>query len=202
MRLYLIRHGQTELNEKRCYYGCTDVSLNETGIRQAEKLGSYFSDMKWDSVVSSPLARAIDTAKYLCGRNCDKIVTDSRLAEQNFGIFEKMTAAEIMKRYPKEWDDWNRNFSDYRISGGESFRDVRERIDNYVDNELKRYQGTVLLTAHKGTLGHMIASLLQMPLEGYWNFVFDQGCYNVVDIEDGYAIVRGLNVPIITNGDK
>ena len=52
----------------------------------------------------------------------------------------------------------------------------------------------MLITAHKGTLGHLLAAMLKLPPEGYWNFEFDQGCYSEVDLEDGYAIIRKLNV--------
>ena len=43
-------------------------------------------------------------------------------------------------------------------------------------------------------MGHLLAAMLKLPPEGYWNFVFDQGCYSEVDLEDGYAIIRKLNV--------
>ena len=52
---------------------------------------------------------------------------------------------------------------------------------------------SVLLVAHKGTLGHLLAVSLGLPPEGYWNFVFEQGCYSRLDLEDGYAIIRCLN---------
>ncbi|MFR3345810.1 MAG: histidine phosphatase family protein [Anaerobutyricum sp.] len=45
----------------------------------------------------------------------------------------------------------------------------------------------MLIVAHKGTLGHLLAAMLKLPLDGYWNFVFEQGCYSVVDLEDGYV---------------
>lgn len=195
MRLYLIRHGETLLNQKKCYYGHLDAKLNENGIRQAKLLGEFFSNLSFDHVISSPLSRAVDTANFIIDESNLAIHTDERLMEQNFGIFEGMTMEEIVSAYPEEWEAWNHNFSTHRILDGESFLDVRKRIDSFLADCKKNFEGTVLITAHKGTLGHMLASLLSMPLDGYWNFVFDQGCYNIIDIEDGYAIVRGLNIP-------
>lgn len=197
MRLYLVRHGETILNQKKCYYGDSDVPLSERGVRQAQALGKELKDITFDTILSSPLRRAVDTAKRLCraGEKEEILITDDRLKEQQFGIFEEMTVGEVCERYPKEWDDWNQDFANYVIPKGESFRQVRERVDCFLAECQEKYKGTVLITAHKGTLGHMLASMLQMPLEGYWNFVFEQGCYNIVDLEDGYAIIRGLNIP-------
>lgn len=192
MRIYLLRHGETTLNQSKCYYGRLDVSLNEQGVEQAGQLANYFAGYPFDYVVSSPLKRAYDTAKIVLNKNDMEIVTDERLMEQNFGIFEGHTYQQLTLAYPKEMNDWNKDFSNYRIPQGESFSDVRKRVDDFVKG-LPSGKGTMLLTAHKGTLGHLLASMLNLPLEGYWNFVFEQGCFSCIDVEDGYAIIRKLN---------
>ena len=194
MRLYLIRHGQTVMNVNRCYYGWTDAGLSEEGIRQAESMAPFFSNIPFDKVISSPLVRAFETAGLVLADRKEQIVTDERLKEQNFGCFEGMTYQEIQERYPAELAAWNSEFANYVIPGGESFRMVRERVDDFF-RDLVKEEGTILIAAHKGTLGHLLSAMLSLPLEGYWNFVFDQGCYSMVDIEDGYAILRRLNVP-------
>lgn len=201
MRIYLVRHGETVLNCRKCYYGFTDAPLNENGIKQAESLRSFFSAMDFDYIISSPLKRAADTARIVTGAEAEEITLDERLMEQNFGIFERHTCEELLSKYPEEFDAWNRDFSDYRIDGGESFRDVRNRVEDFAAS-LPTGRGSILLAAHKGTLGHLMAALLRMPLEGYWNFVFEQGCYSCVDVEDGYAIVRKLNQSIPVGVEK
>ena len=195
MRIYLVRHGETELNQKKCYYGHMDVGLSEKGVKQAKAIGAFFQNRSFDVVVSSPLIRAVKTAEYILGGREQKIVVDERLSEQNFGIFEGFTYEQLLERYPDEFQSWNQDFSGYRIPGGESFSDVRDRIDNYL-KELIGRDGTMLLVAHKGTLGHFLASSLGLPLEGYWNFVFEQGSYSCIDYEDGYAIIRKLHQSI------
>ncbi len=192
----MIRHGETELNVRGCYYGFTDTGLTAKGRSQAEELGRFFCGKVWDHIVVSPLKRAVDTAVLASGYQVSDFKMDPRLKEQNFGIFEGKTYEELKKEYPTELNAWNTDFSNYRIPGGESFSDVRTRVDEWV-REIPRGDGDMLLVAHKGTLGHMMASLLGMPLEGYWNFVFEQGCYGCIDLEDGYAIVRKLNQSIV-----
>ena len=97
----------------------------------------------------------------------------------------------------EELEQWNKEFSTYRIPEGESFLDVRRRVEAFlkdIPSGEENKSEKMLITAHKGTLGHLLAAMLKLPPEGYWNFVFDQGCYSEVDLEDGYAIIRKLNV--------
>lgn len=196
MKIYLIRHGETSLNKKGCYYGKTDAVLSKKGIEQAEYLKKIFMPISFDYVVASPLVRAYNTAQIVLGEREQEIFGDSRLMEQDFGIFEGLTYEKLCSTYPAELEQWNKEFSSYRIPEGESFLDVRRRVEAFLkDIPLgeQTKKETMLIAAHKGTLGHLLAAMLKLPLEGYWNFVFEQGCYSEVDLEDGYAIIRKLN---------
>ena len=198
MRLYLIRHGETALNVKGCYYGRTDAVLSEKGISQARYLKEILKEVSFDYIVASPLVRAYNTAQIVMEEREQEIFGDRRLMEQDFGIFEGMTYKEIQNTYPKELDAWNEEFSTYRIPKGESLAEDFLR-DSPSGRESKGEK--MLIVAHKGTLGHLLAAMLKLPLDGYWNFVFEQGCYSVVDLEDGYAIIRKLNASILVEGE-
>lgn len=204
MRLYLIRHGETALNAKGCYYGRTDAVLSEKGISQARYLKEILKEVSFDYIVASPLVRAYNTAQIVMEEREQEIFGDRRLMEQDFGIFEGMTYKEIQSTYPKELDAWNEEFSTYRIPKGESFADVRSRAEDFfrdIPSGRESKGEKMLIAAHKGTLGHLLAAMLKLPLDGYWNFVFEQGCYSVVDLEDGYAIIRKLNASILVEGE-
>ena len=200
----MIRHGETALNVKGCYYGRTDAVLSEKGISQARYLKEILKEVSFDYIVASPLVRAYNTAQIVMEEREQEIFGDRRLMEQNFGIFEGMTYKEIQNTYPKELDAWNEEFSTYRIPKGESFADVRSRAEDFlrdIPSGRESKGEKMLIVAHKGTLGHLLAAMLKLPLDGYWNFVFEQGCYSVVDLEDGYAIIRKLNASILVEGE-
>lgn len=200
----MIRHGETALNAKGCYYGRTDAVLSEKGISQARYLKEILKEISFDYIVASPLVRAYNTAQIVMEEREQEIFGDRRLMEQDFGIFEGMTYKEIQSNYPKELDDWNEEFSTYRIPKGESFADVRSRAEDFlrdIPSGRESKGEKMLIAAHKGTLGHLLAAMLKLPLDGYWNFVFEQGCYSVVDLEDGYAIIRKLNASILVEGE-
>ena len=111
MRIYLIRHGETDYNIRQCYYGRTEAMLTEEGVRQAEAFGEYFRDIHWDHVVVSPLKRAWDTAMLAAGSRREVFISEDRLMEQDFGIFEGRTYKEICKEYPAEMAAWNADFA-------------------------------------------------------------------------------------------
>ena len=189
MELFLVRHGETTWNKEGRYYGHSDVPLSDKGIAQAKKLGNYFRKIEFDKVIISPLIRAVDTARALTDHELE---TEERLMEQNFGQFEGKTYGELQQEFPEELECWNRDHQEYCLPEGESFHMVRERVDDFLQ-DLWKEEGKVLVVAHKGTLGHLFASMLGLPLSGYWNFVFEQGTFSKVDLEDGFAIIRSIN---------
>lgn len=189
MEIYLVRHGETEWNKEGRYYGHTDIGLTEAGKEQAERVGDSLIRLKFDAVYCSPLARAIDTARLITK---EPLLLDDRLKEQNFGIFEGKTYHDLQMEYADTLKEWNEDYEHFRIPKGESFFDVRTRIDAFVE-ELWEKNGRILIVAHKGTFGHMLASMMKLPLSAYWHFVFEQGTYSKIDLEDGFAILRSIN---------
>lgn len=189
MEVYLVRHGETIWNKERRYYGFSDVDLSEIGLQQAQSLGNFMKQISFDKVISSPLCRAMDTAKELFD---GEIQTDIRLMEQNFGLFEGKTYQELLSEFPKELQAWNDDHENYRLPEGESFLDVRIRVEAFL-SDLQKEEGKILIVAHKGTFGHLLAAMMHLPPSGYWNFVFDQGTYSKIDLQDGFAILRMIN---------
>ena len=89
MRIWLTRHGQTDLNKAHLMQGLTDEPLNETGRRQAMEARKCIGDIKFDAVYSSPLSRAVETASVIGGVDSSEVIKDPRLIEVDFGKYEK-----------------------------------------------------------------------------------------------------------------
>lgn len=193
MEIYFVRHGQTDYNILGKYYGRTDIQLNEMGEKQAREIAKFLSGISFDKIITSPLKRAYDTARIIGEGRKIPIEKEELLCEQDFGIFEGKTYIQLQKEYPIELKAWNKDFSNTAPTGGESFRQVRERIDRFVEKLKVQEEERILLVAHKGSFGHFFASILGLSLKGFWNFTFEQGCYSKISIEDGYAIIRKIN---------
>lgn len=192
MRLFMIRHGETDMNVKKAYYGSLDVPLNKKGEMQADLFADFFSDIELDKIISSPLIRAYDTAKKVALPKNISIEKDSRIKEQDFGKFEGMSYDEIHQSYASELKRWNDDWINEAPLEGESFLGVYNRVVEFCQ-ELRQMDGNILITAHMGTLRHISSILLNMPMESFWCFEFLQGCYSRLDLEDGYTIIRKMN---------
>lgn len=95
MRIWIARHGQTNLNLTKLMQGRTDEPLNDTGIRQAEARRRQIGDIHFDKVYASPLKRAVQTAEILSGLDASQIETDDRLIEADFGKYEKKKYSRV-----------------------------------------------------------------------------------------------------------
>ena len=88
MKIYLTRHGQTNLNKQELMQGRTDEPLNETGIKQAEMARKNVENIHFDAVYSSPLIRAKKTASIIGNIPEEEIIVDPRIIEADFGDYE------------------------------------------------------------------------------------------------------------------
>ena len=89
MKIWITRHGETDLNKQHLMQGRSDVPLNETGIAQAKAAREKIGDMTFDAVYSSPLIRAITTASIIGNVPEEDIIIDERIIETDFGKYEK-----------------------------------------------------------------------------------------------------------------
>lgn len=128
IRLYLIRHGETEWNKAKRFQGWTDIELSEEGIRQAELLGERFKKIDIDEIYSSPLKRAVSTAKAVAKATNLDIKTNENFKEINFGEWEGLTAKEISAKFGNDFDEFIRYPENGTFPGDISFDHVTERI--------------------------------------------------------------------------
>ncbi|MCH4890156.1 histidine phosphatase family protein [Acidaminobacter sp. JC074] len=100
-KIYLIRHGETEWNRLTKLQGREDISLNQTGLMQADKVSEYFCDKKLDLVFSSPLKRAYETADVIAKKHdIDGVFTLEGLIERDYGQASGYTSAERKIKFP------------------------------------------------------------------------------------------------------
>lgn len=118
--LIVIRHGETEWNRERRMQGTTDTRLSDLGRAQAQALGLRLAGHGFTALYSSDLSRARDTARAIAEHTGRTVLTDPRLQERRFGIFEGLVAAEIKARYPEEHARFASRDPDYEVPGGES----------------------------------------------------------------------------------
>ncbi|MBI3043532.1 MAG: histidine phosphatase family protein [Betaproteobacteria bacterium] len=149
-RLIVIRHGETAWNREKRMQGTTDTRLSDVGRAQAQALGRRLAGHRFSALYSSDLSRARDTASAIAEHTSRAVVTDPRLQERRFGIFEGLTADEIVARYPGEHARFASRDPDYEVPGGESARGFMQRCLGCLSEIAGRHPGEEVVVVTHG----------------------------------------------------
>jgi broad specificity phosphatase PhoE len=146
--LYFIRHGESEFNKASEWVGSTDSPLTEDGHSQAQKTGTELknADIRFDIIISSPLKRALETAKYVAratGYPEDKIVVKPQISERKFGTLEGRKDIKEVTEYAANEAAIDRH------DGVEKMQDLHARAEQFLEylNSLDQYDN-ILVVGH------------------------------------------------------
>ncbi len=163
MKIWLTRHGQTNLNSARVMQGRIDEPLNETGREQAREVRDRLRDVKFDAVYASYLGRAVETASIIADIPANEIIKDDRIVEFSFGHYENR---EFKKLGPAMWLYWLLPELFPTPKTVESIPTAIKRVKSFV-NELKtKDYENVLVVCHGG-----IIRVIKGVLEGKRNSI-------------------------------
>jgi len=167
--IILVRHGETDWNVGEVFRGRIDIELNEAGIKQVRLLAEYLSSLKIDAIYSSPLKRALKTAEMIAShRNLDVEITPG-LIDFDYGEWQGLSHEVVKDRYKELYAEWIKNPHQVKMPAGESLNDVRRRVASVVDSVVARYEGTVVLVAHRVVNKILICVLLGLDNSHFWN---------------------------------
>jgi broad specificity phosphatase PhoE len=185
-RLLLVRHGATTATEEGRFSGETGVELSDQGRSQAAKLGQRLAPQSIAAIYSSPLSRALETARIIADHCHVAPVTRDALREISHGRWEGLTREEVEAQFGQEYAAWDADPFTFAPSGGESGVAVLARALPALRDLVTRHPGEqVVIVSHKATLRLMLSSLLGFDARGYRDRL-DQSpaCLNVVDFKD------------------
>jgi len=154
MKLFLIRHGQTDWNLKGKIQGSCDIELNNTGIKQAKELSNKILEepYKLSKIYSSPQRRAVKTAEILShATNLDYIPIEG-LEEMNLGEWEGLSWGEVKEKYPTEYEQWYINRRYTKPPKGESYQDMLERVLPAIHKIIKANCEDVVVVTHSAVI--------------------------------------------------
>ncbi|MBI4297800.1 MAG: histidine phosphatase family protein [Chloroflexi bacterium] len=164
MKLILARHGQTDWNRDQRILGLMDIHLNEEGRRQARALARSLKEKPLEAIYSSPLSRALDTARAIAQFHPLEVQVIQGLQEMDSGDGEGLLSPEFRERYGYIL----RQGADVRFPGGESLREVQERGWGAVEDIRARHPGgTVLAVSHTLAIIAVLYRALGLDL-GRW----------------------------------
>jgi probable phosphoglycerate mutase len=185
-RLYLVRHGATQLTSEDKFSGAIGVDLSDEGRWQARQLAARMAKEEIAAVYASPLSRALETATILSAPHNLTPQQEDGLREIAHGRWEGLSRKDVEARFGAEYAAWEADPFTVTPEGGESGLAVLARALPVIRSIVTRHQDQrVLVVSHKATLRLIISSLLGFDPRGYRDRL-DQSpaCLNVLDFKD------------------
>ncbi|MBS4535495.1 histidine phosphatase family protein [Clostridium sp. D2Q-14] len=195
MKFIMVRHGETKANNEGRYIGHTESPYTDKGMYQVENIITrIITDINIEEIYSSQLYRTNFIANKIADRLDKKVMIEPDICEMNFGIFEGKKYEEIQKEHSLEWENWTRDYVNYRIPKGESLKDVYYRVENFIDKlkEKGNSETVYLLVTHGGIIQTIMTYLLDLNIDDRWHFKVPPGAIIEIDYNDDYGILSKL----------
>lgn len=161
MKLYLIRHGQTDWNVAGKIQGSTDIPLNEAGRMQAKCLAKGMEKRPVTKVFTSRLKRAFETGQAIGESQKVPVVQIPGLEEVAYGKWEGLTMDEIAQQYPRELEQWYYSPVEVAPPGGETQTQVYDRCGKAIEAIMEQAEGDVAIVSHGATVVFLLEYLLR-----------------------------------------
>jgi probable phosphoglycerate mutase len=195
--LVLVRHGATSHTADKRFsggLGGSNPGLTDEGRAQVREVAEWLSPLgeAVDAVVTSPVRRTRESAEILAERLGLDLVEEPGFAEMEFGAWDGMTFGEVRDRHPDELEKWLGDL-DLAAGGGESFREVEERVLAGLARVVERYAGrTVIVVSHVTPIKTLIAHAVGAPLTSLFRMELSTASVSVVSFYgDDTEALRG-----------
>lgn len=182
-RLCIVRHGETAWNAEHRVQGQLDVPLNAIGLAQAQAASRVLQREKFDVIYSSDLARARQTAAPTANLLSLNILLEKDLRERHYGIFERLTYAEVKTRYPEDYARFEARDPEYAFQTGESLRDFSARSIAVISRIAAAHAGrNILVFTHGGVLDKLYRFVTGLPLSAERDFGIPNAGLNRIEL--------------------
>ncbi len=193
MKLFLIRHGQTDWNTKGKIQGNSDIELNDIGVKQAEELSKKLlaENYSFSKIYSSSLKRAAKTAEILSENTNIEYITIDGIKEMNFGLWEGLSWSEVKDKYPSEYEEWFIKRRYTKTPKGESYQDMLDRVLMAIYKIINENSENVVIVTHSAVIMSIQCYLTNTSFDQMTKFKTDNG--SVIEI-DSDLLIEKLNI--------
>lgn len=168
--LVFTRHGEPDLpSPANIFLGHSGPGLSSLGKIQAEKVASWAKQFSWQGCFCSPLDRSMETAEIICKDLDVEPEVRKELAEIDLGDWDGQKRSDIPMKYPRLWEQREKDLYLFRYPGGESFADLEARAVPFVISLIEA-GGRWLVVSHAGIFRVLLHSLFDIPFPGTFRF--------------------------------
>lgn len=190
MKIYVIRHGETDANRANVIQGRLDIPLNDNGVKLARITGENLKGTTFDVCYSSPLIRARNTSEIVLsysGNGKTPIIYDDRLKEFDGGTWEGKSIRLKDRQLPivqVELFKWDPIFAG-RLGNGETCKEVIKRTSDFLKELSKKNYKNVLVSTHGFATRAMLNMFYKNKLD-FWQGNVPLNCaVNIIEVKDG-----------------
>ncbi len=185
MKVYMMRHGETDANKERIIQGQRNTHLNEEGKKQAIEAGKIIKKIDFAAIYTSPLERAIETAELATGRSREKFHIEKRLAEISFGELEGCSIMDnklhAFFAAPEQYQP---------PEDGETLEELSKRVWEFMEEIKGKYPNqNVLLVSHGAAIHAIWYKMTGISMKDFWKIKV--GNCTILEISDETGEYRG-----------
>jgi phosphoserine phosphatase len=195
--LILVRHGETEWNRIGRFQGRSDIPLNDNGKAQVRALGRVLSKKPLSAIYTSPLVRAMETARAVGAHHPDIDLKEAPgFIEMDLGEFEGIDSGVWAERYPDFRIKWQQRPSSVRMPGGENLKAVQNRAINCLNEIIEQHtdHGNIAICSHNFVIVSLLCHALDVDLDRFREIRQDTAAYSIIRWHDGRFETEKINV--------
>lgn len=195
MRLYIIRHGETEWNVLRRFQGRSDIPLNDEGRRLARITAEALSEVPFARIYTSPLKRAYETAMIIKGDRDIPVIEEPRIIEIGFGEYEGLCCGKEHYNIPDpDFMNFFHKPEAYKPPrGAEGIDELKARTADFLQEIVYNKDmehDTVLVSTHGAALRGLLSNISQVGIEDFWGSGVHKNCaVTIVEVKNGRMVI-------------
>lgn len=194
LRIFLIRHGETEWNKQNRLQGHSDMHLSSEGYHQAIALADHAPFQHIDAIYSSDLSRAIETAGVIAERFNLGVKLMPELRETNFGDWEGREISELAMESPKAFGKFFTDPERCHPPHGETFLECQARALIGIREIIANHENqNVVVVSHGAAIRLILGAALDMPIHKMWAIGQFNMALNILRVDDGEFTVELMN---------
>lgn len=190
--VFLLRHGETAWNKLGRVMGRTQVPLGADGVQQIQKIAPLVATLELDAIYTSPLRRAVQTAKVVAAETKLPICKSEGLNEIAYGewagrYFEDLIDDELYRRFIK-------SPAKTILPGGETISDVQRRGLEVIEEAAQKIPGgRFLFVSHGDVIRAILCHYMKLPLNEYRRLRVDNGSLSALQTDRRWAEIKYVN---------
>lgn len=191
-KLYLVRHGQTDLNRENRFRGYSNTPINRQGRAEALGAAALLSEAGLSRIHTSPMPRSRETAEVIGRATASDVVIDEGLTDVNYGRWQGLTVDEVNERFGDNViEDWLAETGTFRFPDGDTLEEVRERLTPALLGIVRGSRGgAVAAVTHLAILKICFLIFMNLEFDSFWKLDLDNGSVSLFthDEESGFAL--------------